>query len=189
MASFAENGRSGNHFFCPSCGTGIMAKNHMIQEGESNIAVNVGGAFLSLPSLRLESPYDSESVSAPFHGKLPKASGDSLKLYTGGCYCGAVTIAVELNHLSEVEIKENNCSICQRRKFNGHCFCRVCGVHVYMKLHGPPKTIVDNLPAEKQKMVQEKLAIVPVRLSVLDGVEWSDCSIKRSDEGTAGYAI
>lgn len=50
-------------------------------------------------------------------------------------------------------------------------------------------TIVDNLPAEKQRMVQEKLAIVPVRLAVLDGVEWSDCSIKRSDEGTAGYAI
>lgn len=58
-----------------------------------------------------------------------------------------------------------------------------------MKLHGPPKTIVDNLPAEKKKIVQEKLAIVPVRLSVLDGVVWSDCSIKRSDEGTAGYAI
>ena len=62
-------------------------------------------------------------------------------------------------------------------------------MHVYMKLHGPPKTVVDNLPAEKQKMVQEKLAIVPVRLSVLDGIEWPDCHIKRSDEGTAGYAI
>lgn len=58
-----------------------------------------------------------------------------------------------------------------------------------MKLHGPPKTVVENLPAEKQKMVQEMLAIVPLRLSVLDGVEWSDCHIKRSDEGTAGYAM
>lgn len=58
-----------------------------------------------------------------------------------------------------------------------------------MKLHGPPKAVVDKLPSEKQKMVREMLAIVPVRLSILDGVEWSDCHVKRSDEGTAGYVI
>ncbi|KAJ5671216.1 hypothetical protein N7507_000343 [Penicillium longicatenatum] len=164
----------------------------------------------------LDGPYDSAPVSAPFHGELPKVSGDNLKLYTGGCYCGAVTLAVKLKPLSEVEIKEDNCSICQRnanicmyphrdsvsihgsentseylfqRKFNGHCFCQVCGVQLYMILHGPPKAVVDNLPAEKQEMVQEMLAIVPIRLAVLDGVEWSECHIKRSDEGTAGYAV
>ncbi|KAJ5187487.1 hypothetical protein N7449_010481 [Penicillium cf. viridicatum] len=38
-------------------------------------------------------------------------------------------------------------------------------------------------------MVREILAIVPVRLSVLDGVEWSDCHVKMSDEGTAGYIM
>ncbi|KAJ5547949.1 hypothetical protein N7513_005183 [Penicillium frequentans] len=101
MASYAENGRSGEHFFCPSCGTGIMAKDHMIQEGESNIAVNARALFgvnpFTLEFKVRDSPYDSESVSAPFHGQLPKASGDNLKLYTGGCYCGAVTIAVKLN--------------------------------------------------------------------------------------------
>lgn len=62
-------------------------------------------------------------------------------------------------------------------------------MHMYMKIHGPPKTVVDKLAAEKQRMVREKLEIVPTRLSVLDGVEWSDCHIERSDEGTAGYAI
>lgn len=63
----------------------------------------------------LDSPYDSETVSTPFHGQLPEgSSGDNLKLYTGGCHCGAVTLAVKLGPLSEVEIKEDNCSICQR---------------------------------------------------------------------------
>lgn len=70
MASFAENGRSGNHFVSyylllfdhlsltlfllvlPFVWYRNHGEDHMIQEGESNIAVNVGGAFLSLPSLR-----------------------------------------------------------------------------------------------------------------------------------------
>ncbi|KAJ5994019.1 hypothetical protein N7451_009743 [Penicillium sp. IBT 35674x] len=118
MASYAEDGHSGEHFFCPSCGTGIMAKNHMIQEGALNIAVNARSLFgvnpFALEVRVLDSLENSETISAPFHGEPPKASGDNLKLYTGGCYCGAVTIAVTLNPLTEVEIKEDNCSICQR---------------------------------------------------------------------------
>jgi hypothetical protein len=58
-----------------------------------------------------------------------------------------------------------------------------------MNLHGPPKTVVESLSVEKQEMVQKMLAMVPLRLSILDGVEWSDCHIKRSDQGTEGYAI
>ncbi|KAJ6032563.1 hypothetical protein N7540_003295 [Penicillium herquei] len=98
-----------------------------------------------------------------------------------------ITLAVKLKPLSEVEIKEDNCSIYQR--FNGHCFCRVRGVHVFIKLHGPLKAVVDSLSADKQKYVQELLSIFPLRLPVLDDIEWSDCHIGRSDEGKAGYVI
>ncbi|KAJ5696617.1 hypothetical protein N7536_007029 [Penicillium majusculum] len=166
-----------------------MAKNHMIQAGKSSIAVNVsygnsaralfGVNPFTLEVEALDCPSDSAYVPTPFPGQVAEVPGDNLKLYTGGCYCGAVTLAVKTKPWSEVEIKEDNCSICQR----------ICGVHVYIKLHGPPKAVVDKLPSEKQKMVREMLAIVPVRLSILDGVEWSDCHVKRSDEGAAGYAI
>ncbi|CAI7639643.1 unnamed protein product [Penicillium discolor] len=197
-----------------------MAKNHMMQAGKSSISVNARALFgvnpFTLKVEALDYPSDSAAVSTPFRGQAAEVPGDNLKLYTGGCYCGAVTLAVKTKPWSEVEIKEDNCSICQRnaniciyphrdsvsihgkentteylfqRRFNGHCFCRICGIHVYMKLHGPPKAVVDKLPSEKQKMVREMLAIVPVRLSILDGVEWSDCHVKRSDEGTAGYVI
>lgn len=62
----------------------------------------------------LDCPSDSAAVSTPFRGQAAEVPGDNLKLYTGGCYCGAVTLAVKTKPWSEVEIKEDNCSICQR---------------------------------------------------------------------------
>ncbi|OKL64209.1 hypothetical protein UA08_00513 [Talaromyces atroroseus] len=151
-----------------------------------------------------------------FSGPIPEVSGEFLEVYTGGCYCGAVTLMVKTKPLPEIEVKEDNCSICQRnanvciypdqsevsivgddnmteyrfaRKFTGHRFCKVCGVQVYMKLHGPPKALVDSLPLAKQKIIRQKLSIVPIRIAALDGVEFSLVKIQRSDEGTEGYAI
>lgn len=39
---------------------------------------------------------------------------DNEKLYTGSCQCGAVAFAVKTAPLSEIEVKEDNCSICVR---------------------------------------------------------------------------
>jgi hypothetical protein len=36
------------------------------------------------------------------------------KLYTGGCHCGAVTIALNDKPLPESKLEEDNCSICAR---------------------------------------------------------------------------
>lgn len=49
-----------------------------------------------------------------FNGELPKFEGGGLKVYTGNCHCGAVTLAVKTKPFPEVEVKEDNCSICQR---------------------------------------------------------------------------
>lgn len=78
---------------------------------------------------------------------------------------------------------------CFGRGFTGHQFCKICGVQVGMKLHGPPQSVVDSLPPEKQEIVKEKLAIVPIRVAVLDGVEWADLKVERTDEGTEGYVV
>ncbi|GLA76982.1 hypothetical protein AtubIFM55763_008860 [Aspergillus tubingensis] len=72
------------------------------------------------------------------------------------------------------------------RGFTGHQFCKICGVQLSMKLHGPPQSVVDNLPLEKQEIVKQKLVIVPIRVAVLDGVELADLKIERTDEGTEG---
>ncbi|OQE02555.1 hypothetical protein PENSOL_c002G04496 [Penicillium solitum] len=90
-----------------------MAKNHMIQAGKSSIAVNARALFgvnpFTLEVEALDCPSDSAYVPTPFPGQVAEVPGDNLKLYTGGCYCGAVTLAVKTKPWSEVEIKEDNC--------------------------------------------------------------------------------
>jgi hypothetical protein len=40
--------------------------------------------------------------------------GNVMNVYTGGCHCGTVTVVVRSRPLPEVEVKEDNCSICRR---------------------------------------------------------------------------
>jgi hypothetical protein len=54
----------------------------------------------------------------PFTGKFPSAEIEGSKLYTGGCHCGAVTLAVKTKPLPTVQIKEDNCSNCVRVCFS-----------------------------------------------------------------------
>ncbi|KAJ5726624.1 Mss4-like protein [Penicillium malachiteum] len=41
MAKYSVDGLSGDHYFCPTCGTVNMAQNHMIEKGGPSIAVNI----------------------------------------------------------------------------------------------------------------------------------------------------
>ncbi|KAB5582894.1 hypothetical protein GE09DRAFT_1278227 [Coniochaeta sp. 2T2.1] len=74
------------------------------------------------------------------------------------------------------------------RKFMGHPFCRVCGVHVVTNAHGPPQDVVDQLPDGRREMVRKKLDVKPVNVMVLEGVDLSLMEVERTDEGTEGYA-
>lgn len=75
------------------------------------------------------------------------------------------------------------------RKFNGHPFCKTCGVHVYMNLYGPPKGVIQGLPEEKKEFVKKMLGIQPVNIRALDNVDWTDIKVLRSDEGAEGYVL
>ncbi|GJC78865.1 hypothetical protein ColLi_01703 [Colletotrichum liriopes] len=134
-----------------------------------------------------------------FLGTLPDVPGDDLKIYTGGCDCGAVQVAVRTKPIHDAEIKEDNCSICIRvtlvgqdqtqeykfgREFNGSPFCRICGVHCFGNLYGPPKDIVARLPEAKQEFVRKQLEVRPLNIRVLDDVEWDKINITWSNEGT-----
>ncbi|OLN87507.1 hypothetical protein CCHL11_06156 [Colletotrichum chlorophyti] len=166
----------------------------------------------------MRSHIETSSVPQPvvFRGALPDPTGDNTKLYTGGCDCGSVQVALRTKPLSEVEVKEDNCSICIRtgtigvyphksqvslvgkdktqeyqfgRKFNGSPFCRACGVHCFGNLYGPPKDLIARLPKAKQEFVRKQLEIQPLNIRVLDDVEWDEIDIKWSNEGTEGYAV
>ncbi|KAJ4387452.1 hypothetical protein N0V93_008044 [Gnomoniopsis smithogilvyi] len=138
------------------------------------------------------------------------------KLYTGSCQCGAVAFAVKTAPLEKIEIKEDNCSICVRRaatsiypdkdqvllcgrdntttyafgrKFNQTPFCKTCGVAIYGVAVGPPQSIVDKLPEEKQKFVEQQRRIQPLYVRAMNGVDWDNIKVQRNDEGTEGYTV
>lgn len=142
--------------------------------------------------------------------------GDNIKTYTGSCQCGAVAFAVKTQPLPQVEIKEDNCSICVRRafigiypdrdqvsiigkeetttyafgrKFNQSPFCKTCGIACYGVTVGPPQEVVDRLPEEKKAFVERIRRIQPLSVRALHGVEWDEIKIEKSDEGTEGYVV
>ncbi|OIW24354.1 glutathione-dependent formaldehyde-activating gfa [Coniochaeta ligniaria NRRL 30616] len=184
------------HKFCGICGTGVLGK-HFEGPLQGRMALN-GRAFRALDPFSFEHDRSVEPASLPRFGS---------------CDCGKVK--VEILHVPEdADIKEDNCSICTRnawigiyprlsevkvtgaehltdyrfgRRFMGHPFCKICGVHVVMNVHGPPQHVVDRLPEDKKEMVRRKLDLKPVNIRVPDRVELSLLSIKRSDEGTDGY--
>lgn len=75
------------------------------------------------------------------------------------------------------------------RKFNQTPFCKTCGVAIYGVAVGPPPSIVDKLPAEKQKFVEQQRRIRPLYVRAMNGIDWESINIQRSDEGTEGYAV
>lgn len=147
---------------------------------------------------------------------LAQPAGDNLKIYTGSCQCGAVAFAVRTPPLSQVSVREDNCSICVRRAatsiyptrdklvivgedrttmygfgraYNRTPFCATCGVACYVVLVGPPREIYDGLPAERRAAVERMRWIRPLYVRAMEGVEWDEITVERSDEGTEGYVV
>ncbi|RAL03946.1 GFA family protein [Aspergillus ibericus CBS 121593] len=217
VARYRAQASHEEHFFCPTCGTGIFVKGHKTPAGGIGMGVNARALLDTNPfEFKVESLGEASHASVTISEPTLEVGSEGWKVYTGGCHCGAVGVTVRTKPLPEIEVKEDNCSICQRnanvciypdrsqvtfqgeenlveyqfgRKFTGHRSCGVCGVQVGMKLHGPPQSVVERLPAAKQEMIRQTLAITPLRVGILNGVEWSDLKIQRSDEGTKGYVV
>ena len=94
-------------------------------------------------------------------------------------------------HMSQVSIvgEENTTVYAFNRKFQGNYFCRTCGVQLYTIPWGPPKHIFDSWSEARKEAVRPNFELRPVRIGVLDDVEWEDLKIERGDEGTEGYTV
>lgn len=104
-----------------------MARNSDAPEGKT-IVINahvIQG--LNTWDLTIE-PWDGAGLGAPYvhpvyKGTMPDAAGDggSTTVYTGGCHCGRVGVAVAspgpLDGTYEGEMVECNCSICERNGY------------------------------------------------------------------------
>ncbi|KAH8602125.1 Mss4-like protein [Bisporella sp. PMI_857] len=221
LVSYQFGNKTMTHKFCPTCGTGVMIERHS-PEFSQRISLNVR-TLLGLNPFSLEvEKFDGKArfqppyTPPPFTGELPTAEIEGSKVYSGGCHCGAVRVAVKTKPLPEIEIKEDNCSICQRnanifmypnqsqvsivgeenttdylfgRKWGGNRFCKTCGVVVYSRLYGPPKEIFDSWSDARKAFARKNFELLPIRVRTLNDVEWDQLEIKRSDEGTEGYTV
>ncbi|KUI71835.1 Centromere protein V [Cytospora mali] len=214
-----------SHEFCSTCGTGLYGT-HKGGPLEGQAGINVR-AFLGVNPFKLEEEKaDTSAVVPEKPTELPQAlidntplaelGGAKIKTYTGSCQCGAVAFAVKTPPLSQVEVKEDNCSICVRRagisiypdrdqviiighdntttysfgrRFNLSPFCKTCGVACYGVCVGPPQEVVDRLPEDKRAYVEKLKKVTPLYVRAMNGVEWNEIQIARSDEGTEGYVV
>lgn len=190
------------HKFCPICGTGVMGKRHGVSPG-MDIGVNARTLQdVNLWDLEVNQykGADLEPAYMPlkFTGPEPTAEIEGAKIYTGGCHCGAVTIALKTKPLPELAdgIKECNCSICARKATIfvypdvsqvsiigeqnltpysfatnrlAHKFCKICGVPVWVT-KGEPK---EGASEEEKKRANR----MPVNLRCVEGVEWNEIKV------------
>ncbi|KAJ8059275.1 hypothetical protein OCU04_012240 [Sclerotinia nivalis] len=109
------------HRFCSTCGTGVQGFRYNTPGGR-DIGINVNSLQdIDQWSLTVNK-YDGldrepQYVAPKYTGELPTAKFENEKLYTGGCHCGAVTIAFKTQApltKGHEFIQECNCSICCR---------------------------------------------------------------------------
>jgi hypothetical protein len=73
--------------------------------------------------------------------------------------------------------------------------CKRCGVQVFTNIYGPPITVFDKLPPERKayalEVYHKNMTLQPLNLRSIQGFHQllsEGLKIKRSDEGTGGYA-
>ncbi|ESZ89779.1 hypothetical protein SBOR_9839 [Sclerotinia borealis F-4128] len=109
------------HRFCGTCGTGVQGFRYNTPAG-MDIGINVNSLQdIDQWSLTVKKynglAHEPQYVAPKYTGELPTAEFENEKIYTGGCHCGAVGIALKTRApLSEgcEFIQECNCSICCR---------------------------------------------------------------------------
>jgi len=202
------------HRFCPKCGTGVQGFRYNIPAGK-DIGINVN-ALQDVDQWSLTvNKYDGlqhepRYITPKYTGELPTAEFESAKLYTGGCHCGAVTIALKTQGpLTEghTPIQECNCSICCRlgaifyypkrdqvaisgtsnltnysfsRGYNKFRFCSTCGINVNVD-KDVSAVSKEVWDSWSQERRENWPNILPVNLKCLEGVEWDTIDIKKGD--------
>lgn len=112
---------------------------------------------------KLAQPFQAPSFPVPPVVKDDQESDEKLQIYNGCCHCDAVSFSLSSKPLSKSRIISCNCSLCSRNgelwiyppasavsvhglenlteyaflsKESLHCFCKICGIPVLVKVLG-----------------------------------------------------
>ncbi|KAI2472676.1 Mss4-like protein [Annulohypoxylon bovei var. microspora] len=201
------------HQFCPNCGTHLFRIN-------SKIYVNIR-AFQNINVCNLDAKLIDGSTSPTwsppkFTGREPPARIENSKVYTGGCHCGAITVALKsklIDNTYDESLYECDCSICTRNAYlwiypsksqvtiEGTSnfryysfgrgiwkkpFCRTCGVSVYNHIDDYTPEQIAELPEGKRQWAVDHLDWSPINLRVLDGVKLGELRLRRIEGSKLG---
>ncbi|OAA72933.1 Mss4-like protein [Akanthomyces lecanii RCEF 1005] len=79
------------------------------------------------------------------------------------------------------------------RRYGGAPHCKDCGVSVFGSIYGPDPSVFDKLAPERRAVVLEvyhkNMALQPVDVRTIEGLDLSSITVERSDEGTEGYVL
>ncbi|MCJ1396956.1 hypothetical protein MMC11_000148 [Xylographa trunciseda] len=207
--------------FCPTCGTPVMATT--VMNGNEMIAVNLRtlrdfDVWALDPYPNPNPPMDGASrppvyVPPKFPGPdiRTEAEKGELELYIGNCHCGAVMVAVKSKPISEIDVNEDDCSICIRnaniliypltshvaihgreyltcymfgKRIWEHRFCRICGVSVCINARDPGEEVKKTWSPEQRESEMEALTTTSINIRILQGVDVRDAKavkIQRCD--------
>ncbi|KAI1090966.1 hypothetical protein F5B19DRAFT_296257 [Rostrohypoxylon terebratum] len=201
------------HQFCPNCGS------HLFRV-ETKIYVNIR-AFQNISiwdlDTKLIDDLKSPTWTPPrFTSDPPLAEIENGKVYTGGCHCGAITLALKskpIDSTYEADLLECDCSICTRNAYlwiypskshvfiagSSHfgyysfsrgvwkkSFCRTCGVPVHNHIDDYTPEQIAELPEENRERAVDHLDWSPINLRVLDGINLGELPLRRIEGSKFG---
>ncbi|RFU23794.1 hypothetical protein B7463_g12540, partial [Scytalidium lignicola] len=171
--------------FCPTCGIAVLFINHTVPSGSGIVARTLHDVDIWPLKQR---KFDGAAIPPPFvphkfTGELPAHDfGENTKLYTGGCHCGAITVALKTDGPLPTSKERNGSTRCYplRSQYSvsdptsalaGYSFGPEFSEHRFY--------VFDSWPPEKKFRWDNQM---PVNLRVLEGVEW-DVLEKGLEEG------
>ncbi|KAM7213506.1 hypothetical protein V8F06_011119 [Rhypophila decipiens] len=205
--------------FCKVCGTAVTSKHvGGPLQGQFLVNARAVAGFNPF-QLGNDEDDQQRQKQIPSSMPVTGAEQDDPVKHRGSCHCGNVSVEllVGLNELETKEDNCSSCvrdayigtypSKEQVRihgrehtfeyrygsKFNGIAHCQTCAVVVFTTVYGPPISLFDRLPAERKEralaVYWKNMALQPVNVRVLDGVDLSTLTIQTTDEGAEGYVL
>ncbi|KAF7543463.1 hypothetical protein G7046_g9995 [Stylonectria norvegica] len=124
LAVYQFGPKNTDHKFCPTCGSGLLARLRGGSPGREllfNARCIQGLNIWDTPVNNFPGKNTDPQYEVPeFKGQEPSSDADGETLYHGSCHCGAVTVAVQSPPLDENfqgNVVDCNCSSCQRNGY------------------------------------------------------------------------
>ncbi|KAH8160072.1 hypothetical protein CIB48_g8170 [Xylaria polymorpha] len=222
LTNYTFNKNQFTHKFCPTCGVSLTVVGHLVppKAGEDKLPENGVNVRTfqhgQVDVWKLETKtFDGKAIpstyEAPkFTGPEPAADVEGGQLYTGGCHCGGVAIALKSKPINKdfEGLMECNCSCCGRygatwtyqphaqfviegkenlqeyffgKRMAAKLFCKICGVPLYSEAAQLTEERIAEMDEATRKWYEGAKVIKALNLRVLDGLDVNDLSPTRFD--------